>query len=95
MQMQPFLEPAQFRFRSIRSNYHLLGRKLEAKAGSNRDFFAKFKIVLQFAVVVGHTLPRMAQPKMDEILGHAISSKMRNAETAKSVTAALRLIDVF
>jgi hypothetical protein len=36
----------------------------------------------------------MAQPKMDQILRDAVLSQMRDAETAKSVTAALRLIEV-
>jgi hypothetical protein len=37
----------------------------------------------------------MAHPKMDEIVGDAILSQMRNAETAKGMTAALQLIEIF
>lgn len=37
----------------------------------------------------------MARPIMDEVFGDTILPQMRNAETAKSVTAALRLVEVF
>jgi len=56
--------------------------------------FAKFKIVLQLAVVVGHTTRRVPQPEMDEVLRDAVSSKMRNAEAAKSVTTTHGLIEI-
>ena len=61
-----------FDFRSIRSNYGLSGRKLEAKANSDCHFTSEFNFVLQLAVVVGCALPRMPQPKVDEIFRDAV-----------------------
>jgi len=63
-------------------------------SNSNCCLFAKFKIILQFAVVIGQTACRVAQPEMDEVLGNAIPSEVCNAETAKSVTTTRRLIEI-
>src|SRR5260370_9241694 len=88
-----FFNYSNFDFRSIRSNNGFFGREFEAQAHFVGYLLAKLLIVPQLGIAVRHRLSRVAMPERDEVLGDRVLAKPSDTETAKCVTAHLRLFE--